>query len=1041
MDQLFLSRIYLTQFRSFEKLEIEMEPDPGVLIVHGSNGLGKSSLFDALEWALTDEIDHFRKVKGVDKVGSYLCRWRKGDPGPTIASMTFSDGEDITRSLSNARARTSKLDGSITNVTNYLRSPDWAQRISALNRYLLLTHFLGQSTVSRLTHRTADERFDILKEAAQSSAVEAIADRLHGKGNTTAVRAFARQADAADSEAKTLRSLLEQEAQFFEATQVSGALDDSEGLEIASQIAGLLTDLLPPAERPDLGQELDAAMVDTLQVALESAQEAGRQQQVRLDRARQLVREGRDHAAALAAADASLNEVDKQLAKLGVELASAEAQVATRAELVETRRTALGVARSRHAQLLELRMQFEQVAAKRADRGAAEAARKAAEQAYSDAETALAKVERRQNIVDRLTADIGQADAELAALREAAGSIDEAIAGSTRIDQLRQELDALESGNANIEMAVADAARAAQAAKEAEADQLRLVNELEQTVSAISDAISTIAANLSEQSCDCPVCATHFKQPGVLHTRASAAAERLAPSLLTQQQALGEAVRRREDTAVRHAALVGVQAQISSLRDQLAEEGNQQKVRLELISSRISVVASANLASNRNAVEEAIRALLTRRSRRIRWRDFLARQEGVAFSARLPQERRRLDDARRARDAAQRAVVDLSTSLDGADKQAELLTRTLFGAAKPDDGALAKAIDDAEGALSEAQVHHDEAMGQALEAEAQLAALKTSKAAADARKSQLEASRTTVLEAVEGVHQQWTALGFDGANPDEAGLTGAAATATQASDRIREAEDQLRRLRTGREAWARQQSYRGVHEELRTLMDSPQHSDREQLRTAARQRAEEKQRLADRTRAARDIARSATVDIYASLEQFNADYIRPLDVLTKTINRAILCDPRVGIDLHVRARKIEQSATKAAGIPESVGEIDPALVHSEGQMAALAVSMLCAASLTFPWSRWRALVLDDPLQHNDTIHAAAFADMVGNLVHEQGYQVFLTTHDLSQAQFLQRKFDARHVPCAALQLLGEGRNGVDTEFRPARIRSPVAAAG
>jgi exonuclease SbcC len=148
----------------------------------------------------------------------------------------------------------------------------------------------------------------------------------------------------------------------------------------------------------------------------------------------------------------------------------------------------------------------------------------------------------------------------------------------------------------------------------------------------------------------------------------------------------------------------------------------------------------------------------------------------------------------------------------------------------------------------------------------------------------------------------------------------------------------------------------------------------------------------------------------------------------KRINQAILTDPRVGIDLHVHKKKIEQTAVKSGEVPEG---IDPILVHSEGQMSALAVSMLCAASLTFPWCRWPALVLDDPLQHNDSIHTAAFADLMSNLVQKRSYQVLISTHDMAQAEFLQRKLVSRKIPCATLNLLGTGRDGVETSFQPA----------
>jgi len=49
MSATYLSRIELQEFRSFSKLVIDLPPQPGVLIVHGSNGLGKSSLFDGIE--------------------------------------------------------------------------------------------------------------------------------------------------------------------------------------------------------------------------------------------------------------------------------------------------------------------------------------------------------------------------------------------------------------------------------------------------------------------------------------------------------------------------------------------------------------------------------------------------------------------------------------------------------------------------------------------------------------------------------------------------------------------------------------------------------------------------------------------------------------------------------------------------------------------------------------------------------------------------------------------------------------------------------
>ena len=39
-------------------------------------------------------------------------------------------------------------------------------------------------------------------------------------------------------------------------------------------------------------------------------------------------------------------------------------------------------------------------------------------------------------------------------------------------------------------------------------------------------------------------------------------------------------------------------------------------------------------------------------------------------------------------------------------------------------------------------------------------------------------------------------------------------------------------------------------------------------------------------------------------------------------------------------------------------DLPPQIVLSEGQLAANGFSILCAASTAYPWSRWRALLLD-----------------------------------------------------------------------------------
>lgn len=88
---------------------------------------------------------------------------------------------------------------------------------------------------------------------------------------------------------------------------------------------------------------------------------------------------------------------------------------------------------------------------------------------------------------------------------------------------------------------------------------------------------------------------------------------------------------------------------------------------------------------------------------------------------------------------------------------------------------------------------------------------------------------------------------------------------------------------------------------------------------------------------------------------------------------------------------------------------------SEGQLAALQISAMITASVLLPWSRWRALLLDDPLQHADVIKVGAFADLIRALCTDLKHQIIMTTHDRSQADFIAAKFRAGNLSAKIIQ--------------------------
>jgi len=112
-----------------------------------------------------------------------------------------------------------------------------------------------------------------------------------------------------------------------------------------------------------------------------------------------------------------------------------------------------------------------------------------------------------------------------------------------------------------------------------------------------------------------------------------------------------------------------------------------------------------------------------------------------------------------------------------------------------------------------------------------------------------------------------------------------------------------------------------------------------------------------------------------------------------------------------------------------VNRLDPHLVHSEGQDGGTGRHHAVRGQPDLPVVAMPALVLDDPLEHNDVVHASAFADMLRNLIHAKGYQVFLSTHDVAQADFLRRKFKAGGVDCTTVHLVGQGELGTEGQVQ------------
>jgi DNA repair exonuclease SbcCD ATPase subunit len=117
--------------------------------------------------------------------------------------------------------------------------------------------------------------------------------------------------------------------------------------------------------------------------------------------------------------------------------------------------------------------------------------------------------------------------------------------------------------------------------------------------------------------------------------------------------------------------------------------------------------------------------------------------------------------------------------------------------------------------------------------------------------------------------------------------------------------------------------------------------------------------------------------------------------------RTLLMNPDVG----KATLELGESRSKTQVNAVTCDKIPLVAVASEGQLAGVNLAVQLAMAQAFPWSRWRALLLDDPSQFSDVVHSASLIETLRMLARRQRFQIILSTHERDFAKYVCRKFE------------------------------------
>lgn len=122
-------------------------------------------------------------------------------------------------------------------------------------------------------------------------------------------------------------------------------------------------------------------------------------------------------------------------------------------------------------------------------------------------------------------------------------------------------------------------------------------------------------------------------------------------------------------------------------------------------------------------------------------------------------------------------------------------------------------------------------------------------------------------------------------------------------------------------------------------------------------------------------------------------------------------------------------------------EINPQFVFSSGQRRVTGLAFLLSVNLSIAWSRWKSLVLDDPVQHVDDFRAVHLAEVIAHL-RDTGRQIVCAVEDSALADLMCRRLAGSKRSSGRRIRLGneaEGELAVldDREVAPLITRSLV----
>jgi chromosome segregation protein len=123
-----------------------------------------------------------------------------------------------------------------------------------------------------------------------------------------------------------------------------------------------------------------------------------------------------------------------------------------------------------------------------------------------------------------------------------------------------------------------------------------------------------------------------------------------------------------------------------------------------------------------------------------------------------------------------------------------------------------------------------------------------------------------------------------------------------------------------------------------------------------------------------------------------------------------------------------------------VGEdLNPQFLFSSGQRRATGLAFLLSVNVSLAWSRWRSILLDDPVQHVDDFRTVHLAEVTAQLVSE-GRQIICAVEDAALADLFSRRLPIDRLGEAKRITLGPDVDGALAKLNEREINPLIRSS-